>query len=309
MRERLERLDGAQARSATWTQVWTGFDAITRHIRLTAWRTLWDGRPAFQLVASDETELAQQTERMLHLATHHEATDLPNRAYASDRFPDMVRRAAATQRRCTLLLLNIDRFRFVNDALGYERGDAFLRQIGVRLQSQLGVDDLLAHLAGDEFLVVHTEAAAHTGLPALAGHLLQALREPLRVDGIPVHITASIGVAMYPEHGTAFSSLQKHAGIAMRRAKDAGCNTARLFDDGMTVTRMDDIQLLGELNAALAARQLSLYLQPIVRASDETVVGAEVLMRWKHPGRGMVPPSRFIPLAESTGLIIAWGRG
>ena len=233
-------------------------------------------------------------------------TGLPNRQLFEDALAQTVRQADANRRRVALLLINLDSFKPINQSFGHSVGDQVLCEVAARLRAFPG-PHLTARLAGDEFLMLLTGDPQPEDASALAAAVLTSVARPLQVVNREMSISCSIGVAMYPEHG-AMSALIGHADAAMRAAKEAGGASHALFAAGMINGSRDGAELLRDLRVALARGQLELYYQPKIHAPSGEITGAEALMRWHHPQRGMVSPVVFIPIAERYGLIGALGR-
>ena len=233
-------------------------------------------------------------------------TGLPNRPLFEGTLAQAVQQADAGRRRLALLLINLDDFKPINEAFGHHGGDRLLREVAARLRG-LAPPHMTARLAGDEFLVLLTDDPLAEAVSARAAELLAAVSRPFQVDGREISISCSIGVAMYPEHGAA-STLVAHAEAAMRTAKSAGGASHAFFEARMINGSRDQAELLRDLRQALARGQLELYYQPKIDAPTGEITGAEALVRWNHPQRGMVSPVVFIPIAERYGLIGSLGQ-
>jgi diguanylate cyclase len=240
--------------------------------------------------------------RIKHQALSDALTGLPNRTVLHDRTGQAIRQADRELSPTALLLIDLDRFKEVNDTLGHHYGDQLLVQVGQRLQAALRQVDTVARLGGDEFAVLLPRIASAEGAVAVARKLQAALEEPFPLDGLTVDVEASIGVALYPDHGNDPEELLQRADIAMYTAKETHAGFV-LFDPKQDQHSPKRLALLGELRRALEQRQLLLHYQPKVDAHTGRVLGVEALVRWQHPDHGLVPPGEFIPLAERTGLI------
>jgi diguanylate cyclase (GGDEF)-like protein len=234
-------------------------------------------------------------------------TKLPNRLMFEGTLAQAAQQADEDHGRFALLFIDLDAFKPVNEALGHAGGDRMLRAVASRLKAHAKAADFVAHLGGDEFLMLVRGNPREDEIARLAARLLEALNQPCRSGGREASVTSSIGIAMYPDHGT-MSMLIAHAEAAMRAAKSAGGASWCFFEPRMMSGAREQVELLQDLRGALAQGQLELYYQPKVHAPSGEITGAEALLRWHHPERGMVLPSVFIPIAERFGLINSMGN-
>jgi diguanylate cyclase (GGDEF)-like protein len=239
--------------------------------------------------------------RVQHLAYHDVLTDLPNRALLHDRLLQALAMAQREHESLALLILDLDGFKYINDTLGHRVGDALLQELGRRLLKVIRDADTVARLGGDEFAVLLL-GAGEDSVQRVARRLLTAIEQPFHADQLELTVRASLGVAFYPTHGDSADMLLQRADIAMHTAKESGNGMATYVPD-MDRHRQQRLMLGSELNQALQSQQLMFQFQPKVRLADRTVVGMELLTYWQHPREGLLPPSRFIGLAEETGLI------
>jgi diguanylate cyclase (GGDEF)-like protein len=237
-----------------------------------------------------------------HLALSDALTGLPNRTLLQDRTGQAIRQADRELVPSALLLIDLDRFKEINDTLGHHHGDQLLIQIGQRLRTTMREVDTVARLGGDEFAVLLPGITTGEGAINVARKLQAALEEPFPLDGLTVDVEASIGVALYPDHASDPEGLLQRADIAMYIAKETHAGFV-LFDPKQDQHSPRRLALLGELRRALEQHQLLLHYQPKVAADTGEVLGVEALVRWQHPEHGLIPPDEFIPLAERTGLI------
>ena len=259
------------------------------------------------LEARMRTSLRSAKHDLRKLALSDPLTGLPNRVVFEGALAQAVQAADSKNGRLALLFIDLDGFKPINESFGHHNGDRMLREVAARLRSIAGPHDRLARLGADEFLILRTANPSNDEAALLAGELLQRLSQPCKLDGREAALTASIGVAMYPEHG-AMSTLIGHADAAMRASKGTGGATYSFFEARMVSGARDQMDLLRDLRLALAKGQLELYYQPKIHAPSGQITGAEALMRWHHPQRGMVSPAVFIPIAERYGLINSLGN-
>jgi diguanylate cyclase (GGDEF)-like protein/PAS domain S-box-containing protein len=254
----------------------------------------------------------KQAEREIHRLAYYDAlTDLPNRRLFMDHLGLALAAARRSQQFGALLFVDLDQFKRVNDARGHGIGDAVLTQVGGRLHRFLRDDDTVARLGGDEFVVLlaslagNVDTAARLAM-AVAEKVRAVLATPFRVDDVDYHIGASIGITVFPKAGENAEDLLREADTAMYRAKEAGRNAIRYFEPAMQQAVQTRLALEQDLHDAIAGDELRLYLQPQLDRDGE-LVGAEALLRWQHPVRGLVAPTTFIPVAEESGMILALG--
>ncbi|KRC53480.1 MULTISPECIES: putative bifunctional diguanylate cyclase/phosphodiesterase [unclassified Nocardioides] len=259
-------------------------------------------------VAFDITKRVEARARVAYLASHDSLTGLPNRATLTRHLEEAIREAERKQELVALLLLDVDHFKRVNDSLGHHAGDRLLLGLADRLRHTAQDRDLVARLGGDEFVVVICGLTRIDEVTARVDRLAAALPGSVTVDNREVLATASIGCAVYPDHGRSPAHMLKHADIAMYRAKAAGRNNLRWYDESMGADGSDKLVLSTALQQALDREgELSVAYQPQVDLATGTLVGFEALARWSSPALGVVPPDRFIPVAEDSGLIAHLG--
>jgi diguanylate cyclase (GGDEF)-like protein len=248
-----------------------------------------------------QRRLVRQAAASSHQALHDALTGLPNRELFADRVGQAIRTADRELQPAALLLLDLDRFKDVNDTLGHHHGDQLLCEVGARLQGALRQVDTVARLGGDEFGVLVPGVTAE-GAAAVAEKLRTALHAPLILDGVMLDLDASIGIAVYPDHGNDPAELLQHADVAMYAAKHAHAGFI-VYDPGVDQHSPRRLALLGGLRRALERDELVLHYQPKADLHTGQILGAEALVRWQHPDHGLLGPDEFIPLAERTGLI------
>jgi diguanylate cyclase (GGDEF)-like protein/PAS domain S-box-containing protein len=255
-------------------------------------------------VARDITERKRAEEVISYQAYHDILTDLPNRILFKDRLGLAVIQAKRKQTELAVMFIDLDRFKLVNDTLGHVKGDELLQQVAARLKECLRKGDTLARQGGDEFTIVLPELHDRDDARAVADKFLECLHLPFDLDGHEVHISASIGIAIYPSHGESIDELLRHADIAMYQVKGQGKNGHAFYDPSMQEVSHQKIALEQSLRRALENGELEMYYQPQIDAIGGRIVGAEALMRWNHPTRGVVSPGEFLPFAEENGLMI-----
>ena len=206
-----------------------------------------------------------------------------------------------------LMIIDLDRFKTINDFLGHNAGDRLLVDLAGRLSTHVRSTDTLSRPGGDEFHLLLSNLSEPDAIVTFLGELMDDLQQPFRIDGQELTTSVSVGVAIYPEDGVDFETLLKKADMAMFRAKDAGRNTYRFFNEEMNEDAVEQITIHAGLWRALEAEQFVLHYQPQVEIASGRLIGAEALLRWSHPDLGLVSPGRFIPVAEETGLIVQIG--
>lgn len=260
-----------------------------------------DERRYFVGVIRDITERKRQSAAIEYQALHDALTDLPNRTLLTDRLRQAILRAQRTSVQFAFLLMDLDHFKQINDTLGHQYGDMILKQVAQRVRDTLRETDTVARLGGDEFAVVlATSERVHA--TQVATKILRSLEEPFVIEGQSLHVGASIGIALYPEHGTDEMTLMRLADVAMYVAKRQTRGFA-IYDASTDEHNPRNLALLGELRNAIDVGELVLHYQPKINLKTRQVTGAEALVRWQHPRHGLMYPDEFVPLAEQTGLI------
>jgi diguanylate cyclase (GGDEF)-like protein/PAS domain S-box-containing protein len=250
----------------------------------------------------DVTQAKHQVTSLRHQALHDALTGLPNRSMLFESLERAIESSRADGSMLALLLMDLDRFKEVNDTFGHQFGDALLRQVSFRLQNQLRGDDMAARLGGDEFALVLPHVADSTTAATTARRILGTLEQPFVIEGQVLEVGGSIGIALFPEHGGDARTLLRRADVAMYSAKQKQSGYSFPQEDGESTTP-DQLALVVELRSAVERGELVAHYQPKLHMRSGIMTRAEVLVRWEHPRRGHLAPSQFIPLAERTGLI------
>ncbi|EAV44503.1 hypothetical protein SIAM614_05055 [Roseibium aggregatum IAM 12614] len=261
------------------------------------------GKPAFLLSEIDVTELHQTKERAQYLASHDALTGLSNRTYLKERLLQVRQTAQENDLIATLYLVDLDDFKMVNDTLGHAAGDHLLQLVASRLKELAGNNDIVARLGGDEFLICHLSSPESPRPDWFGQALLQAFATPQMIEGKPRHVGLSIGYVHYPMDGSDIDELMRHADLALYQAKSERKNKCVRYKEFMRKIRDKHLSLKKDLERAIRANEFLLYYQPIACTRSQRIVGAEALLRWQHPERGLVSPDDFVPVAEETGLI------
>ncbi len=259
---------------------------------------------ALEHVVSARTEKLEAANRQLrYLATHDPATGLPNRVLLDDRLAQAMTHAQRDAHDFAVLVLDLDRFKQINDSLGHRAGDVVLKEVARRLLASVRDIDTVARIGGDEFVIVVSPPTSREEAGVVGERVNQALRAPLTISGVEIHVTSSVGVARYPGDGHTPDSLLAHADAAMYCAKQRGRNNVQWFASGMDHATEEHLRLESELHEALRLGQFELFYQPKADMGNGEVHSAEALIRWRHPRHGLIGPTEFIPLAEANGLI------
>ncbi|WP_151639221.1 EAL domain-containing response regulator [Noviherbaspirillum aerium] len=255
-------------------------------------------------IARDVTEKRRNEEVIAYQAYHDILTDLPNRMLFRDRLELAIVQARRKKEELALMFVDLDRFKAVNDSLGHLKGDELLRQVATRLRGCIRKGDTLARIGGDEFVVLMPELRDRSSASVVAQKFLLVLAAPFILDGTTLHISASIGIAVFPEDGDKIDDLIRHADMAMYKVKGEGKNGFSFYDSSLLDAAHDKVLLEQDLRRGFKAGELEMYYQPQIDASTGAVVGAEAVMRWNHPQRGVLSAGEFLPLAEEVGLMV-----
>ena len=262
----------------------------------------------FRGVGSDVTEQRKSSEKIAYLARYDTLTQLPNRLHLTETLGEALRYAVQWRTRCALLMVDLDRFKAVNDSLGHMTGDKLLAQVSARLQSLMGENQLCGRLGGDEFAIVIRDASTPGVVRDVARRVIDRLSEPYQVDHHTLYVGASVGSAEGPRDGSSVEEMMRNADLALYRAKDMGGGEHCRFEQELHASAEERRSLEASLRMALGRDEMVLHYQPVVDARSETVVSFEALVRWNSADHGFVSPAKFIPLAEDTRLIVPIGQ-
>ena len=261
----------------------------------------------FIAIYTNLKEIIKMEEKAEYLAYHDSLTKLPNRAQFERQIVDILDLAKINNEQVAVLFIDLDRFKVINDTLGHHIGDSMLVELASRVRNVLHDDDMLARIGGDEFVVILNAVKDKADVSAVAEKILSVIREPMEVQGYHLYTTASLGIAMYPEHGEYRNEIIKHADSAMYHAKDKGKDNYQFYTVQLSLDVESRLALEQELLFALEKEELILYFQPQYTIHNGKISGAEALLRWKNKKLGWISPGRFIPIAEETGLIVSIG--
>lgn len=257
----------------------------------------------------DITERFETEEKIKYMAHHDELTGLPNRRLFKERFLQEIESARDMNKKTAIVFIDLDRFKYVNDTFGHTEGDRLLQQVSERLKRCLYSDkDLVARMGGDEFIFILPQKNSRESIHYHAQAILSSFEQPFIVNGFALHISASLGIAIFPDNGSDIETLMIYADSAMYKAKSTGGNNFQIFKPGMYSNSHKKLILENALRKSIENKELLLVYQPQVEARTGKLIGVEALVRWKHPQLGIVSPDEFIPLSEETGFIINLGE-
>ena len=305
----IERMYGINARVDQGERVIRCKDGSTRtwHFHAAPVGRLPDGRRYVVSMAQDVSEQKAAQAQIEFLAYHDALTKLPNRLLAKDHLENAILSAKRGSHKVALLFVDLDKFKTINDSLGHVIGDGLLKGVAVRLRECLRETDTLSRQGGDEFLIVLNHMQDTESITVVVEKILTRLAEPFYIDSHELAISLSIGIAVYPDDGNNFDILLKQSDTAMYQAKESGRNTYRFHTEQMNTDAVEHLRIRNGLRRALDQGEFVLHYQPQISLKNGEVIGAEALIRWNHPELGMVPPGRFISIAEDSGLIVPMG--
>ncbi|XHS78266.1 putative bifunctional diguanylate cyclase/phosphodiesterase [Burkholderiaceae bacterium UC74_6] len=296
---------------APTTATWDAWQTITIALlaaSVASWLVLNDLRIALARLASQMEITRASEQQALHLSAHDGLTGLPNRTHGRLQIEQLMAQARRDRNSVAVAFVDLDNFKLINDNLGHGAGDEFIRQTSARLKGAVRGGDVVARFGGDEFILGLGGLDAAEGALHVIEKVLDHLQGCINAHGHELTVTCSIGVALFPNDGDDYETLVRKADLAMYDAKAAGRNSIRFFDATMNDSARESLWLIHELRGAIARGELLLHFQPIVDLRTGQVVHAEALLRWQHPARGSISPAEFIPLAESSGLIVEIGE-
>lgn len=279
------------------------FCIILALLGVSIWLQLGDLNQLLQALQSENNRVMQSQQQIEQLINHDALTHLPNRIVARQRFAEACRHASVSKRMVAVMFIDLDNFKHVNDSLGHHVGDALLMAIAKQLRQNLRSRDTVCRISGDEFLVLAEGFQTQLEVKQLAEKLLEAVAAPVQIANTEISSTCSIGIALCPHDGDNFDTLCQKADMAMYQVKDTGRNSCSFFDIALSKQTEQTFNLLNDLKKALPEQQFELYYQPQYDLQTGQIFGAEALLRWHHPTRGMISPAVFIPLAEQSGMM------
>ena len=259
-------------------------------------------------IRHSRVELIRQQETLNYQANHDYLTGLPNRILLNDRLTQAIKKARKSKSQVGLLMIDLDHFKEINDSLGHEFGDKILKVVTQYLKNTISKSDTLARLGGDEFSIIVEDINTIDDVSTIAQKILDILSKPFHIGSNKLYISSSIGISIFPDDGITTQDLIKYADAAMYKAKEEGRNNFQYYSVEMTEQAQERLTLETNLRVALGNREFVVYYQPQINGRTGELLGMEALVRWNNPTLGIVPPSKFIPLAESTGLIVELDR-
>jgi len=260
------------------------------------------------IIFNDISKRKMDEEELKYRATHDMLTDLPNRILLADRLSQAISSAKRNNLKTSIIFIDLDNFKIVNDALGHSIGDSLLKMVVARFILLLRSTDTLARLGGDEFVIVLSDLENIDAIPLFLDRILKSISQPYTIDEHEVNITCSLGFSIYPDHGEDAETLLKNADNAMYQAKEEGKNTFKFYTKEMQTHVRKRLEMENDLRRALVNQEFFLEYQPKLNLKKKELVGFEALVRWNHPKYGIIPPTEFIYIAEETGLIIPLGK-
>ncbi|SHH41252.1 sensor domain-containing protein [Tepidibacter thalassicus] len=274
-----------------------------KHVRVYSGPISCGEKELLYSIVHDITENINKEKKIKYLAFRDSLTGLYNRAFFKEKLDWYLNEFSKDNKMLAVMFIDLDDFKKINDNLGHPTGDKLLKKIANQLKKQVGKNNLIARIGGDEFLILLPQIKSTQDSIKTAQKIIDIFNKPYFIDNYELHISGSIGISLYPSHGTTSDILIKNADIAMYKAKNNGKNKFELFSDDLNEKVKEEFMLENHLRHALKRNEFIVYYQPIVDTNIPKIIGAEALLRWKHPKLGFIPPNKFIPIAESKGFI------
>jgi diguanylate cyclase (GGDEF)-like protein/PAS domain S-box-containing protein len=304
----LKILGGAKANHLRYEFVGLRKNGTSIHVEALIGQGASEGHPALIGSLLDITERKEAEKTIEHLAFHDPLTGLPNRLLFMDRVNQAIARAHRLHESFTLMFLDLDRFKTINDSLGHTAGDTALKEVAKRLATCLRETDTVSRFGGDEFNILLTQSSHEEEIEMVAHKILKTLAWPYDIDGHEAFMTCSIGIAIYPKDGLETTALVKNADTALYRAKDLGRNNFQFYSSSMNAQALERMAMESSLRRMFERQELRVHYQPQISLENGSITGLEGLVRWEHPVGNLIAPSVFVPLAEETGLIVPMGE-
>lgn len=251
-----------------------------------------------------EKAIKQKEQALLNLAYNDPVTGLPKRSLFMDRLMQLILKAKRYNNKIALIFIDLDNFKKINESLGYDLGDILLKEASYRIKYCLRNSDVISRISADDYAIILSEIDKVENIPIVIDRIIRSLANPFELKGNQVYVTASIGISLFPEDGDDAEALLKNAEIAMNYAKSQDKNNYKFFNPTMNQYAFERLKIENDLRRAIERKEFVIYYQPQISMTKGDIVGVEALVRWKHPEKGMIPPLKFIPLSEETGLII-----
>ncbi|WP_373974353.1 EAL domain-containing protein [Chitinibacter sp. SCUT-21] len=267
-----------------------------------------DFRQAVLSLQAENMRVSKSQKEVEFLATHDALTHLPNRVLARDRCAHALEISRRNQQKTAVFYIDLDNFKTINDSLGHDAGDRLLVEMARRLKSCVRQSDTVARQGGDEFLIILDQIQDAAICTEIANKVIRTLAQPITLKHLQITATCSIGIAVSNRNADDFDTLLQQADMAMYRAKAAGRNAMRIYDESMNTKAAEQLHLASKMRTALSKSEFTLHYQPQFDLKSGQIIGAEALVRWRHPELGLVPPGKFIPVAENSGLIVEMGE-
>lgn len=302
-----EKIKQAETKGLLYETMHTRKDGSTFPVEVSLQGTVFDNERVLVGIVRDISDRKRAEETINHLAYHDPLTDLPNRILFYDRLRVAIAHANRNKEMLALMFLDLDRFKFVNDMMGHAMGDQLLKDVARNLKDCIRANDTVARMGGDEFTILLPAIGREEDAARIAQKINDSMKKPWEVNGYEFHITASIGIVLYPNDGQDADTLTKNADTAMYRAKEQGDNY-QFYTPAMNVKALERMEIAHSLRKALELTEFEVYYQPQVNIRNGKITGTEALVRWHHPEKGLILPTEFIPVAEDTGLIISIGE-